>query len=102
MISNESPTACADAVHAVQVARLGPFAPNRIETWPDARLMMADGMKKGEILRGPPSRYEMCSRSIVVKPPMPEPMKTPTRGAIAGVIVNPEWSIAYCDAATAN
>ena len=37
-------------------AALGPRAPNRIETWPAARLMIADGMKNGEILRGPPSR----------------------------------------------
>ena len=56
MISNESPIACADAVHAVQVARFGPFAPKRIETCPAARLMMDEGMKNGEILRGPPSR----------------------------------------------
>ena len=55
MISNESPMACADAEQAVQVARFGPLAPNRIDTWPAARLMMADGMKNGEILRGPPS-----------------------------------------------
>ena len=56
MISNASPTACADAVHAVHVAEFGPFAPKRIDTWPEARLMMALGMKNGEILRGPPSR----------------------------------------------
>src|SRR6187200_2547013 len=48
MISNDPPMACADAEHAVQVARFGPLAPNRIETWPDARLMIADGMKKGD------------------------------------------------------
>ena len=54
MISNDSPMACADAEHAVHVARFGPLAPNRIETWPDARLMMAEGMKNGEIFRGPP------------------------------------------------
>ena len=53
MISNESPIACADAVHAVHVARFGPLAPKRIETWPAARLMIAEGMKNGEILRGP-------------------------------------------------
>src|SRR6186997_3600435 len=47
MISNDSPMACADAEHAVHVARFGPFAPKRIETWPEARLMMAEGMKKG-------------------------------------------------------
>ena len=54
MISNDSPMACAEAEQAVHVARFGPLAPNRIDTWPAARLMMADGMKNGEILRGPP------------------------------------------------
>ena len=42
--------AWADAEQAVQVARFGPLAPNRIDTCPDARLMIADGMKNGEIL----------------------------------------------------
>ena len=56
MISNESPTAWAEAVHAVHVARFGPLAPNRIDTCPAARLMMDDGMKNGEIFRGPPPR----------------------------------------------
>src|SRR5262249_10182981 len=93
--------ACADAEQAVQVAELGPFAPNRIETWPAARLMMADGMKNGEILRGPPSSSARCSRSMVVNPPMPEAMNTPTFGALADVTVKPESSIANCDAAIA-
>src|SRR5829696_10293367 len=57
MISYDSPTACADAEQAVQVARFGPLAPNRIDTWPAARLMIAEGMKNGEMRRGPPSRY---------------------------------------------
>ena len=72
MISKASPMACADAEQAVQVAEFGPLAPNRIETWPAARLMIADGMKNGEILRGPPSSSALCSRSMVVNPPMPE------------------------------
>ena len=46
---------CALVVQAVAVASFGPLAPNLIETWPAARLTMAAGMKKGEILRGPPS-----------------------------------------------
>ena len=54
MISNASPIACADAVHAVHVARFGPRAPKRIDTCPAARLMMDAGMKNGEIRRGPP------------------------------------------------
>src|SRR5688572_9434519 len=38
MISYDSPTACADAEQAVHVARLGPLAPKRIDTCPEARL----------------------------------------------------------------
>ena len=54
--------------------------------WPAAMLTMAAGMKKGEILRGPPCSRLVCSRSMISKPPMPEPMKTPTRSAFSGVI----------------
>ena len=61
-------------VQAVAVASFGPLAPKRMETCPAARLTMAAGMKKGEILRGPPSRSAECSRSITSNPPMPEPM----------------------------
>ena len=50
MISNDSPMACADAEQAVQVARFGPLAPNRIDTWPAARLMIADGNEEGRDL----------------------------------------------------
>src|SRR5215218_4675693 len=102
MISEASPTACAEAVHAVHVAEFGPCAPKRIETCPDARLMIAEGMKNGEMRRGPPSSSALCSRSIVVKPPMPDAMNTPTRGAMSGVTFSPESSIANCDAAMAN
>jgi hypothetical protein len=93
--------ACAEAEHAVHVAELGPFAPRRMDTWPAARLMMAEGMKNGEILRGPPSRSALCSRSIVVNPPIPDAMNTPTRGAIAGVTSSFASSTAKCDAAMA-
>src|SRR5436309_1664641 len=59
-------------------------------TCPAARLMIAAGMKNGEILRGPPlSRFE-CSRSMMSNPPMPEPMCTPTRSAISDVIFKPD------------
>ena len=101
MISNASPMACAEAEQAVHVAELGPLAPYRIETWPAARLMMAEGIKKGEILRGPPSSSALCSRSIVVNPPIPDAMNTPTRGAISGVTSSPASSTANCDAAIA-
>src|SRR5262245_17520887 len=101
MISNASPMACADAEHAVHVAEFGPLAPKRIDTCPAARLMIAEGMKNGEILRGPPSSSALCSRSMVVNPPMPDAMKTPTRGARSGVISRRASSIANCDAAIA-
>src|SRR3954467_1764059 len=101
MISKASPSACAAAAQAVQVAEFGPLAPKRIDTWPAARLMMADGMKNGEILRGPPSSSALCSRSMVVTPPIPEAMNTPTRGATSAVTSSRESSIANCDAAIA-
>src|SRR5687767_6997464 len=102
MISNDSPTACADAEHAVQVARFGPLAPKRIDTCPAARLMIDAGMKNGEIFRGPPASSASCSRSMLMKPPIPEPTNTPTRPAFSSVIGSPASSIASCDAAMAN
>src|SRR5947199_322857 len=63
--------------------------------------MIADGMKNGEIFRGPPSMRALCSRSMVVNPPMPDAMKTPTFGARAGVIWSAASSIANCEAAIA-
>src|SRR3954453_19442544 len=101
MISKASPIACADAEQAVQVAEFGPLAWKRMETWPAARLMIDAGMKNGEIRRGPPSRRALCSRSMVLNPPMPEAMKTPTRAAFASVTVTAASSIAHCAAAIA-
>src|SRR5438477_2477920 len=72
-----------------------------MDTWPAARLMIAEGIKNGEIFRGPPSRSALCSRSIVVNPPMPEAMNTPTRGPSSGVIASSASSTANCDAAMA-
>src|SRR5436190_12373510 len=93
--------ACADAEQAVQVAEFGPRAPKRIDTWQAARLMIADGMKNGEILRGPPSSSARCSRSIVVNPPIPEAMNTPTRVLFSAVTLKQASSIANCAAAIA-
>ena len=86
---------------AENLAEFGPRAPKRIETWPAARLMMAEGMKKGEILRGPPCIRLACSRSMISNPPMPEPIKQPTRSAISGEISSPAWVIASWVAAKA-
>ena len=43
-------------------------------------------MKKGEIFLGPPVSRAVCSLSIVEKPPIPEPIWTPKRGASSEVI----------------
>src|SRR5580700_6956228 len=51
---------------------------------------MAAGIKKGEILRGPPSNSAVCSRSIMSNPPMPDPICTPTRSSFSGVIFSPD------------
>jgi hypothetical protein len=53
IILNESPMECALDVQAVAVAEFGPFAPVRMETYPEARLMMVAGMKNGEMRLGP-------------------------------------------------
>jgi hypothetical protein len=63
--------------------------------------MMADGMKNGEIFRGPPSSSALCSRSMVVNPPIPDAMKTPTRGAYSSDTFRPASSTANCEAAIA-
>src|SRR5579863_3059729 len=90
MMRKESPTEWALVVQAVAVASFGPLAPKRMETWSAARLIIAAGIKKGEILLGPPSNKAVCSRSIMSNPPMPEPMCTPTRSSFSGVIFKPD------------
>ena len=67
-----------EAEQAVQVAELGPFAPNRIDTCPAARLIIEAGIKNGETFLGPPLSSARCSRSIVLNPPIPDAIKTPT------------------------
>jgi hypothetical protein len=61
-------------VQAVAVAEFGPFAPLRIDTYPEARLMMVAGMKNGEMRLGPLLSRFSNSRSMTSKPPMPLPM----------------------------
>src|SRR6267143_1210110 len=78
IILKESPMACAEAEQAVAVAEFGPRAPYRIEICPEARFTIAEGMKKGEILPGPPFSSFPCSRSMMSNPPIPEETYTPT------------------------
>ena len=55
--------------------------------------------KKGEILRGPPFFNFSSLTSIIGKPPMPEPIATPTLSALFSVISRPE-SLSASSAAT--
>ena len=60
-------------------AWFGPLKPYLIETWPQARLISAEGMKNGLTRRGPRfSRISVVS-AMVLRPPMPEPIMTPVR-----------------------
>ncbi len=64
-------------------------------------LTISPGMKNGLIRRGPFSRYVLCISSMSGRPPIPDPMHTPTRSAFSAVTARPESAIASFDAATA-
>src|SRR6202035_2434797 len=49
-----------------------------MDTGPDARLTIAEEMKNGKILPGPPLNSFPCSRSMMSNPPMPDETYTPT------------------------
>ena len=52
-------------------------------------LMMVEGTKNGEILRGfSPTRKSLCESSMVCRPPMPDPVMTPAQ----------RWQLKYLDA----
>ena len=87
-------------VQAVTVARFGPLAPVMMDTLPEIMLMIVEGTKKGEILRGPPSARICAVFSMVVMPPIPAPTDTPMRSALASVTSRPASFIASIDAAT--
>src|SRR5262249_61219888 len=50
-----SPNAWAPVAQAVTTEWFGPLKPYLIETWPEARLISAEGMKNGLTRRGPRS-----------------------------------------------
>src|SRR5438477_5088003 len=74
-----SPIACAPLEHAVTTAWLGPENPYLMDTWPEARLIRFDGMKKGETRRGPFSWSVMTPSMMPGSPPIPDPISTPVR-----------------------
>ena len=65
------------AAQAVTLDKFGPFSPWFIETMPPSIFTSADGMKNGEILFTPFSKYVIEFFSIFGKPPMPAAELTP-------------------------
>ena len=49
-----SPMACTPVAQAVTTEWLGPLKPYLMDTWPEARLISADGMKNGDSRRDLP------------------------------------------------
>src|SRR2546426_1280271 len=96
-----SPSAWLPVARAGTTAEVGPLAPKRIETSPDAMLTMSIGMKNGETRSGPFSMSILCASRSEEMPPMPEPMSTPKRvpSSLAGS--RPESSTAMTEHAIA-
>ena len=59
--------AWAPVEHAVTTEWFGPRKPKRMETCPEARLIRAEGMKNGLILRGPLSRNRREASWMVLR-----------------------------------
>ena len=64
---------------AETMAKLGPRRPKCIEIWPEAILLIIMGIMKGETFFGPRSLRMVCCSSRVLRPPIPEPTRTPAR-----------------------
>ena len=76
-------------VQAVTVAKLGPLKPYMMARLPAIMLMMVLGTKNGDSLRGPESISFWWFSSMLVNPPMPEPMATPMRSPFSLSISRP-------------
>jgi hypothetical protein len=94
------PMQCRPVVQAVTMARLGPCSPYMIENWPEIMLMIEPGTKNGEIRRGPRFMYSVWLSSIIGRPPMPEPIITPTWVRLASVTSSPLSASACAPAAS--
>src|SRR6266403_1426208 len=89
-----SPSAWLPVAQAVTTAEFGPLAPKRMETSPEAMLMMSIGMKKGETRSGPFSMSCLWASRSEEMPPMPEPISTPKRAPSTLAVSRPESSTA--------
>ena len=58
-------------------------------------LIMLEGTKKGDTLRGPPFSSVSYPFSMPGSPPIPEPMQAPIRSALASVTSRSASSMAW-------
>ncbi|EXI69486.1 MAG: hypothetical protein AW07_04229 [Candidatus Accumulibacter sp. SK-11] len=66
---------------------------------PEIMLMIDPGTKNGEILRTPPATKSSQVFSITGRPPIPEPIDTPTRSGTTWLPSSPASRMAWMPAA---
>ena len=95
-----SPMACTPVAQAVTAEWFGPLKPYRIETWPEARLTRAEGIKNGESRRVRPAWTSEAASWMVSSPPIPLPIMTPVRHCASSVSATQPLSSTASAAAT--
>ncbi len=65
-------------VHAVTIDKLGPLKPYLIDKLPEIILIILAGTKNGDILLAPLFLNVSLVFSILGRPPIPDPIDTPT------------------------
>ena len=102
IISSASPIESVPVAQAETVEKLGPFAPIIIETCPEAMSPSIIGTRNGLTRFGPLLSMISCCSVIVMIPPTPLPIRTPTRAASSAAISMPASSSASTVASQAN
>ena len=102
MVRQASPRAWLEVAQAEQVAKLGPRSLWYIENRPEPMLRMSMGIMNAESRSGPRSSRTLHCSETVCKPPMPEPMNTPTSSRFTLSRSRPESRKACQPACTAN
>ena len=100
MIRADSPIECRPVVQADTTAKFGPLKPYMIETLPEIMLMIAPGIRNGEMRRGPRLTASVWLSSIRGKPPMPDPTMHPIRSRLSSLTSIPLSATACTEAAT--
>ena len=101
MARRASPIELLPVAQAVTTSVHLPLQPKSIATFPAAMLEIIKGISIGLTLFGPFVMIFSCSFSMLERPPIPEPMITPTRYGSSFSISRPAMANASLDAATA-